>query len=206
MQRRVRRRSDGVQSLSTLVGQSLTGLQIARKIQEHTAPLVWSEVVGEQVSGATQVLGVDNGVLRITTKSSVWAHELTFYKADILRRLNKRLDAAPNNPVITDIHFQNRGIEIIDTTPPPPTDPTPSELDAVVLSPSELARIDASLAALPDERLQSKMRRARITEARLRIWRMDNGWVPCPDCGVLIPPLPGGNWNGCPRCRTIGRD
>ncbi len=51
------------------------GLQIANKIREHTAPLVWAEVVGPQVAGATEVIGVRDGVLLISTKSAVWSHE-----------------------------------------------------------------------------------------------------------------------------------
>ena len=96
----MRRRGDKrsrVSAVGSLIEEGLAGLQIANKIREHTAPLVWAEVVGPQVAGATEVIGIRDGVLIVSTKSAVWSHELTFYKADILRRLNSRI-GAPAGP------------------------------------------------------------------------------------------------------------
>lgn|GEM_PF-185454 len=197
-------------AVGQLVGEGLSRLQIERKIRQHMAPLVWAEVVGPQVAGATEVTGVDNGVLRVSTRSSVWAHELTFYKVDILRRLNTRLGAAPPaEALITDILFQNRGLRAEkDTKPPrPPLSPTAEELDDVPLSAREIEIIDAGIAAVGDEGLRSRLRRLRIADAKLRTWRLDNGWLACPRCGELSPPAYDDNNEivpgvaDCARCR-----
>lgn len=193
----------GVRPLGPLVEEGLAGLGLERKIREHTAPLVWAEVVGPQVAGATEVLAVDRGVLRVSTKTSVWSQELTFYKVDILRRLNARLGCA-RDPVITDIVFQNRGL-----TPRPaasekeaPLAPTAEELDEVELSPGEMANIEAGVAAVADPDLRERLRRVRIADTRLRTWRLDQGWMPCPGCGDLAPPEPHRHAASCPRCRV----
>lgn len=196
--------------VAQVLGQHLGGLQIDAKIREHTAPLVWAEVVGPQVAGATEVLGVRDGVLRVSTKSAVWSHELTFYKADILQRLNARLGARPDRPSITDILFQNHGIKRQKAAreaaadAPPPLTPTPAELDDIALSPSEIALVEAGIAAIADEGLRSKLRRVRLADLKLRTWRLDNGWLPCARCGDLAPPHHMGadpNTPACPRCR-----
>lgn len=201
-------RSDA-RTVGSLVSERLSGLQIEAKIREHTAPLVWAEVVGPQVAGATRVLGIENGVLRVSTKSAVWSNELTFYKVDIVRRLNARitrtLGPSPS-PAVSDIFFQNRGLrgrnepDDDHDAPSRPLAPTPEELDDVALSPHELTIIEAGVAAIQSDDLRARLRALRIADARLRTWRLDNGWAPCARCGDLAPPRRVAQ--SCPRCRV----
>ena len=200
----------GVRALGPLVEEGLAGLGIVQKIREHTAPLVWAEVVGPQVAGATEVLGVSGGVLRVATKSAVWSQELTFYKADILRRLNARVGTplgGTREAAIKDILFQNRGLrakqEAADAPASVPLAPSREELEDVTLSPGEMETIEASVAAVADEALRARLRRVRVADARLRTWRLDNGWIPCARCGDLAPPQPPDSQSAsCARCRV----
>jgi predicted nucleic acid-binding Zn ribbon protein len=204
------RRRDRTKALAGLLDSQLARLGFADKVREHTAPLVWAEMVGPQVAAATEVDRVKDGVLYVSTRSATWAHELTFYKADILRRINDRVGAAAQKPVITDIRFQNRGLR---RKPggekPPPLHPTPEELADVEVAPSDLEKIEESIGVITDEALRERMRRARRSEARLRTWRMENGWAPCPECGELAPPrFPYDGTVDCARCRiawNLGR-
>lgn len=190
--RRNARIKRGVSPLGSLLSDGLTQLQIDRKIKEHTAPLLWAEVVGPQVAGRTEVMGVTDGVLRVSTASSVWSHELTFLKARILHDLNTRLGAPPGGaaePYIKDILFQNRGLRREKAKAgKPAAAPTPDQLDDVELSSAEVESIEAGIAGLSDERMRERMRRLRLSDARLRTWRIENGWVPCDRCGELAPP------------------
>ncbi|MBC8143081.1 MAG: DUF721 domain-containing protein [Armatimonadetes bacterium] len=208
-------RGSGVQGIAKLLGSGLRGLQIEQKIKEHTAPLVWAEVVGAQVAGSTQILGVADGVLRVSTKSAVWANELSFYKTDILKRLNLKLSGTPSPPyVIKDIHFVNRGLTEPEPEPASRTaipKPTTDELDDVALSSDDHATIDASVAAVSDDGLREKLRKLRGTDTRLKLWRMENGWMPCETCGTMSPPRLDREGNArfgepdCPRCRVLLR-
>lgn len=195
------RRRGGIDALRPLLTRQLGSLEIARKIQEHTAPIVWNEVVGSQVAESTEVLGIDGGVLRVSAKSSVWAHELTFYKADILRRLNQRLGAHPADPIVRDIHFVNRGLR----QPVAPTMPDTSDetLDDIPLSPGEMALVEESAAAIVDPDLRARVRAVRIADLKRRTWRLDHGWAPCRRCGDLVAPFDEGGGLGCPRCRLL---
>ena len=176
----------------------------ASKIKAHAAPLVWAETVGPQVSAATEAERVHDGVLYVAVRSAMWASELTFYKNDILCRLNERLGAG-RIPAITDIRFQNRGKQRVNKTAketPPPAHPTITELSEVDVSPREVAAIEASLTTLPEE-LRPQMLRLRLTDVRLRTWRLDNGWQPCATCGDLAPPrFPADGTVDCARCRV----
>jgi hypothetical protein len=160
------------------------------------------------------VIGVAGGVLRVATKSSVWSNELTFYKADILKRLNARLGCA-REPVITEILFQNRGVRRGGKNDGDETvrlAPAPEELDDVALSDEEIATIERGVAAVADETLRDRLRALRVADARLRTWRLDNGWLPCPRCGDLAPPDPrhgdgdtAGAATSCASCRVARR-
>lgn len=190
-----------------LVTDQLARLGIETRVRQHMAPRVWAELVGPQVASATEVEKVKDGVLYVCAKSATWASELTFYKADILRRLNEKLTGsarlAEREPVITDIRFLNRGVrgrKIGEDIPA--LRPTADELDDVDLSPAEIATIDAGIAGIQDEALRERVRNARLAAARLRTWRLDNGWGLCEVCGELSPPAP--PYEGqvdCPRCR-----
>ena len=202
------KRRMGVSAVGPLVSAGLSGLQIEAKIREHTAPLVWAEVVGPQVAGATEVLGVSGGILRVATKSAVWSQELTFYKADILRRLNTRIGTplgGPREAAIKDILFQNRGLRKKQEAaePAPPLAPPREELDDSELSPGELATVEASISIIADDELRARLRRVRLADARMRTWRLDNGWIPCARCGDLAPPAANLTEAACPRCRAL---
>ena len=216
---RGRRRAD-ITAVGQLMGERLggRGLNIEAKIREHTAPLVWAEVVGPQVAGATEVIGVRDGVLRVSTKSAVWSNELTFYKTDILLRLNTRLGARPGSPAITDILFQNYGLQRQKAAQeaaenaPPPLAPSSEELDDVALSDNELTIVEEGISAITDDALRARLRKLRIADMKLRNWRLDHGWTPCTRCGDLAPLHLMGDWEPessqhrllCPRCRVSG--
>jgi predicted nucleic acid-binding Zn ribbon protein len=200
------RRYDRTQAVGTLVSERLARLGFETKVREYMAPSVWAEMVGPQVAASTEVEKVKDGVLYVRTRSAMWAQELTFYKDDILLRLNRRIGARAT-PIITDIRFLNRGLRPKpEVEGPPPLSPTPDELDDVDLSPREREIIEEGVACIGDEGLRERVRRVRIANAKLRTWRLDHGWAPCPDCGELAPPFfPYNGEVDCPRCR-IGRN
>ena len=160
------RRGGKINRLGIDMERVLGGREMLRKLKEHTAPIVWAKVVGEQIAAVTEVLGVSGGVLRVSTKSSVWANELTFYKTDILKRLNAEL-GTPRAYVITDIHFQSRGIKKSADTPK--LEPE-VEIDSIELSVRERQQIEESIYMIKDPDLRERLRRTRFSEVRLRSW------------------------------------
>lgn len=196
-----RRRGWG-RDIGSLMGAQLNALGIGDKIREHTAPLIWAEMVGPQIASATEVEKVQDGVLFVSTRSSTWAQELTFHKNDIVRRLNQRLGAT-QTPVITDIRFRNRAPQNkpAPETAPPLT-PTPEQLEDTDLPASELRRIDRSVEVIADSALRERVRKLRRTDAKLRYWRIENGWRLCEICGEFAPPrFPADGTQNCLRCR-----
>src|SRR5690242_10120584 len=58
---------------------------------EARAVMLWPEIVGPQIARATEATGARGGTLLITVRSEAWSSELSFLKADLLRRYRKRL-------------------------------------------------------------------------------------------------------------------
>jgi len=191
-------RRKGVGELRHLIQGQLGALDLTRKVAEHTAPLVWDEVVGDRIASVTEVVGIDRGVLRVSAKSAAWAQELTFHKEAILDRLNRRLQSVAPGPIVTDIRFLNRGIGEHRSCAPVPEVEVPPELD-----PHEREAIEQSFAEIVDPGMRSRLITARIADRRLHRWRIANGWAPCPRCGDLIPPWGSGHDRECPRCRLL---
>lgn len=202
------KRRDRTNAVGSLVIERLNSLGISRKVREHTAPLIWAEIVGPQVASATEVDRIADGVLYVSCRSATWSHELLYHRADILKRMNERLYSPRDpEPVVREIRFTNRGLrknETPDTAPP--LHPSREEVEDIEVTPVETAAIDQSLSAITDEGLRDRMRRARIADARLRHWRIENGWCPCPTCGDLAPPnFPYDGTVACVPCRMARR-
>jgi len=160
--------------------------EIAHVLRPHMAKVFWDDVVGEQVSGATQVLAIRSGnTLVVRAKSSVWANELSLLKTDILNRLNR---AIGGGRVLTDLRFE---VGKLDPKPVPEVpDPKPerSDLDAIRLPVDVLQRISKATGGIDDDGLRDKVSSVLTRVAQADAWKREQGWKPCERCGTLAKP------------------
>lgn len=84
------------------LGGLFKSLKIEKRVREAGAAHIWAETVGDDIDRVTQVVGVENGVLKVIVKDSVWRQELVMMKFEIVRKINDRLGEA----VIKDIRFR----------------------------------------------------------------------------------------------------
>src|ERR1700722_18134293 len=97
----MQKRGSSLFHIGSEIEKALKERSLAEGLLPHRARAMWSEVVGDDVAAATIAETVRGGVLFVKVRSSVWANELTFYKAEMLRKLNQKVGAQ----VLTDIHF-----------------------------------------------------------------------------------------------------
>lgn len=76
--------------------------KIAKPLQEYRATELWDSVVDERISRHAKPLRIKNGILTVTTSSSVWAQELRYVKEEILKKLNEKV----GKNVVRDIRFR----------------------------------------------------------------------------------------------------
>ncbi len=184
--------------LAAVLVSTIGGMESAAQIRESLALVHWPEVVGPQGAAASQPESVRDGILFVRTRSSVWSHELTLHKPRLLAGLNRLL----GGPVVKEIVFRARGMK-------PPVEVTRVEqpdatgIQAVVLSQSERVELREKLHALysvEDDRAREVLARRLTQEAKLRRWRLDNGWRTCRRCEALHET----EFALCPICRLCG--
>lgn len=155
-------------------------------LRPHMAKAKWAEVVGPQFAAATQVERVQGTELVVRAKDSIWAHELTFLRGDIVRRLNLAL----GGPVLTDIRINGSGFareKAPARVSAIPILPDSDALAQIRLSGDALGRIEAIVQSISDEALRARVRASLMRAARLEAWKRGNHWLPCTRCGALSP-------------------
>lgn len=76
---------------------------IGRKaMKEYEAFKSWNTLVGEQVAQSSVPVKVENGVLYVSVKNSIWRQELSMQKPQILKKFEERFGRG----VIRDIRLQ----------------------------------------------------------------------------------------------------
>ena len=171
-------------------------MESAAKVRESLAFAYWARVAGPQAAAATEVEAVRDGVLFVRTKSSVWSHELTMHKEQLIKSLNRML----GGKVITEIVYKARGIKKKAVALPEPDEPDEAELDAVTLDAAELAELQqtmCSLVRITSDRIREVMTSRMVRDAKLRHWRIERGWKLCRRCAGLHKT----EYAVCPLCR-----
>ena len=174
---------------------------LGEKLRPHQALALWPEVAGEAIAAACEAEAVRGGVLFVRAKSSAWANEMTFYKADLLTRLNLRL----GGKVLDDIHFSTAGrggarsVKAKEVSKP--TEPQ----DLGRFAPPAPSVTDPTH---PEIRLNALVARTKAVNA----WKRQNGWIECPRCDALfeasVTPRKGAKRQKarervCPVCRAL---
>ena len=184
------------QPLTDALSRAIGGMNSSGKIKESLALAYWAKVVGQQAANASKAESVQNGVIFIRTRSSVWSHELNLHKARLIAGLNRLLGGA----VIKDIVFRAQGVEpkAVVIEEEIPLEP---ELKTVILDADEQAELQHLLRKIflevEDDHARVSLSHRLTMEIRLRHWRLDHGWKLCPKCRTTHKT----SYRLCPICR-----
>ncbi|MBW3623455.1 MAG: DUF721 domain-containing protein [Armatimonadetes bacterium] len=187
-----------MKGLRSILGDSVKQAGGTRRAEEQACIGLWAETMGEGIAEATRAEKFRDGILFVITKSSVWTHELTFYKENAIRLLNERL----GRELIRDIRFRVGSLE-----PPkvklvrPETErtervPSPEPMETM-LTERARAQVEQALAAIQNEQIRERTRRVLVREAHRREQKKRQGWRECERCGTLHPE----SHRMCPLCR-----
>lgn len=191
----------------TTFGDALESTLRDNELKEPLRPrislAIWADVVGPDIAAVTNAETVRSGVLFVRVKSNVWANELTFYKADIITRLNKRLGAGS----ISDIHFRTTGPKSkpVPIEPEPTVGPTDDELRRIRPD-GPLAELARSRSSISDPDADRQLRTIASRIARTNAWKREHGWIECQKCKALFePPKQPARQDICHLCSTMSR-
>lgn len=189
-------RRGNLNRLGGFVNQSLDSLGLRHRILEYQLMSKWKQVVGPHIANATVTERVQDGVLFVCCKSSVWANECTFHKQRIIKELNK----SAGRQIIKDIRFSSRGYrKALETLLAGQNPPKPKEnLDLVEIDETEAKKAENVVSNCPSDELANKIKRAILTSKKLQQSKLKDGWKQCSTCNNLH----NGKYNICDNCRT----
>ncbi len=175
-------------TIGGLLEELLARTESRTRVKEKLAALVWADVVGDFYAARTQVTRVHHGIMYVGCHSPALAHQLSLDASEIIRRLNRELAGSYIKEIRPATGYRARSDA--DPTVPPRrrTRPSRNELESIVLTSAEVARIDAEAAPIGDETLREHFRKTAITNRRLQLWREAQGHRPCRACGWILPP------------------
>lgn len=114
----------------------------------------WPQVVGEQVAAHTAPERIQHGRLTVLVDSSAWLMQLSFYKADIHRKVNAHLGSERVSEVFLKVGRTRVGEGPARRAADPP--PTPEALETV----------EGWVAGVPDEEVREALRRLLLRDLR----------------------------------------
>ena len=184
-------------TIGGLLEELLARTESRARVKEKLAALVWTDVVGDFYAARTQVTRVHQGIMFVACHSPALAHQLSLDADEIIRRLNRELAGSYIKQIRPATGYRARSDAGSDAPRPRRARPSRNELESIVLTAGEVARIDAEAAQIGDETVREHFRKTAITNRRLQLWREAQGHRPCRACGWILSPELG-------RCAMCG--
>jgi len=189
------KRGGAMGGIGRAIDSALKEHDLESAMRPHRAVVLWPEIVGDVLAAASEAEVVRSGVLFVRARSTTWANELTFYKADLLQKINQQL----GGKVIEDIHFKAGGRRPArnarrEQAAHGAQGPTDSDLSMGVMSANPISDLPDTL----DDHLRQTLMRA----ARTHEWKRSQGWHTCTRCGALYPPAEQ-HAGLCPLCAVL---
>jgi hypothetical protein len=83
-----------LKDIGNILQNVIKDLGIENPIRGYKALIIWPDIVGKRISGATQPIKIKNGKIFIKVRTDSWRNELIFYKMDIIQKLNASLGSS----------------------------------------------------------------------------------------------------------------
>ena len=197
------KRGGNISRFGDALERTLRDNELKEPLRPRTAAAIWADVVGPEIAAATTAETVRSGVLFVRVKSNVWSNELTFYKQDIVTRLNKRLGGKS----IVDIHFKTTGPKMPSQVPLADSTHGPTDGELREITPrGALAEQAERRTAIGDPEADRRLRGTLSRIARTNEWKRERGWVQCARCATLFEPSSARPQQLiCPLCSTMQR-
>lgn len=156
-------RRSSMSRLGGVVNNTLDELGLRSRVLEHQAVDRWAEVVGPHIASSSTAQRVQDGILFVGCKSSMWANELALHKDQIVKRLNKALGRG----VVKDIRFSARGYKR-QQAPSKEASVSPwKSLEAIQLPEEDVKAAQSAAASSPSAELAERIEKAILTSKRL---------------------------------------
>ena len=80
-----------MEQIGNILSKFLYELGIEKPIMKYRALTMWPEIVGERISNVTEAKRLTDGKMFVKVQNDSWRNELTFYKQEIIQKMNKEI-------------------------------------------------------------------------------------------------------------------
>lgn len=161
---------DRTHNLHHILAELIRTRDLAPKMLEQEVFALWGKHFGAPLGTKTVPVSLSNGILKIYTEYPPYKKELLLHKPKILADLNAELGKS----VLTDLRIEIRPIR--EAEPHANEDPPPSETvlkgdattggNARQVTPEQLAKIEQTLASVPDTQLKESLWQLFTTQSK----------------------------------------
>lgn len=157
-------------------------------LQRGTSTLcieLWPQIVGPWYAAKTQILGIEDGQVRVLCDAPTTAQQLQLDQALIIERLNDRLGGQFVKAIrACSVGFAATRAAARLKRPPKPTI-SHADLEQVELTDQECERCQAAGQTIADPKLRANFVRAMQNEIKRRRVKFQRGWRQCEACGAM---------------------
>ena len=146
--------------IGEVIKRAVTKPGTVRKIKEYSIVAAWPQIVGQKLASNSYPVKIRNGIVIVVAKDNMWATEIRYMSALIIKKLNDFL----NEELIKDIKFStytpfDPGLAMIYK------DESKNETGSIELSDERKQMIDSSLKWIEDEELRNRMQKLLYKDA-----------------------------------------
>jgi len=183
-------------SIKDLLEVAFKNTALRDKSKENMVFPLWNVVVGQKIALKAHPYRLENGTLKVIVSSSTWTQQLSFMKEQIIKSY---LDLT-GEEIVKDIKFYTgRRSKNFNPEEPDKTEqltmnfdkktcPDEFELSRIKLSEEVSALITEYVSSIGDEKFKKQIGYLIEKDFKVKIWKKNMGWKPCPSCNVLMEP------------------
>ena len=162
----------------------------------------WSKLGDDEIAAQVVPVTIEHGVLFVDAQSSAVKDQLKFFAEEIIDAINESFGR--EEPLVKEIRIA-KGFQIADKPPQKISTPAPVEdvdLEQIPLTDEETQHCEEQAQRISNDKLRQTVLQTLLTQARLKKFRLANGWHKCARCETLCPPKE----TFCEVCRIKERD
>jgi hypothetical protein len=147
-------------SIGEVIKRAIKKPDSIRKIKEYSIVAAWPQIVGQKLAANSYPIKIRYGTVIIVAKDNMWAAELRYMSALIIKKINEFL----KEELIKDIKFSTY-IQFEPGRAVPYKEESKNETDSIELSDEQKQMIDTNLKWIEDEELRKRMQKLLYRDA-----------------------------------------
>jgi len=202
------------EKIDTILSKLINSPELTHNLKEIGLKNLWSEIIDKKFIDCTQLLAITakNGqdTALVGAASSVVVQELTFYKQKILLSLSKAGRAFGFNitGVIINTKYFTQKVAKNDVKPAKTQHffskkPSEEDLEKIEIPEKLLSFLQNTYPSFLETNTE-KLMKTIIKDIKLQIWKKNNGFPCCEECGTPVNSYIENETVLCPACKYSG--